>query len=335
MLAVAGNARAGTPLTFASEYKRAAGPHEVAELRFDWHDSARDRDVPVKVYCPARDPGPFPVILFSHGLGGSREGYAYAGRHWASHGYVCVHLQHPGSDETVWKGLRPAEGMEAMRAALAQPANAVHRPLDVRFVIDRLEALQLETGLPAGRMDLARIGMAGHSFGAFTTLAVIGKAGRAAVAGRSRVADPRIKAAVIMSPTVSPDSAHDREPRTYAGIGVPCFHLTGTLDDAPINNSRAADRRIPFDLISGPDQYLVIFTGGDHMVFSGRRGPRGDGRLDPLFHDLIRMSTTAFWDAYLKQDAGARAWLAEGGFGRALGNHGTFETRPADSRPAP
>ena len=47
---------------------------------------------------------PVPVILFSHGLGGNREGSKFLGEHWAARGYVAVFLQHPGSDDSVWKG---------------------------------------------------------------------------------------------------------------------------------------------------------------------------------------------------------------------------------------
>ncbi len=39
------------------------------------------------------------------------------------------------------------------------------------------------------------------------------------------------------------------------------------------------------------------------------------------------MATTAFWDAYLKEDAAARTWLAGGGYSRALGSSGTFEEK--------
>jgi hypothetical protein len=48
---------------------------------------------------------------------------------------------------------------------------------------------------------------------------------------------------------------------------------------------------------------------------------------DALFQDLIRQSTTAFWDAYLKGDAEARAWLADGGFASILGADGRFEKK--------
>src|SRR6185369_13262736 len=86
-------------------YKQDAGPFAVAVTRYDWVDAARNnRPVPVKIYAPEKGAGPFPVIVFSHGLGGSREAYEYLGRHWASHGYVVAHVQHEGSDDQVWKG---------------------------------------------------------------------------------------------------------------------------------------------------------------------------------------------------------------------------------------
>src|SRR5581483_4684895 len=81
----------------------------VEAVRYDWVDAKRHRDVPVKIYYPKTGDGPFPVIVFSHGLGGSREGYEYLGNYWASHGYVSVHLQHLGSDDSVWKGLPQEE----------------------------------------------------------------------------------------------------------------------------------------------------------------------------------------------------------------------------------
>src|SRR5882757_6664989 len=122
----------------ADPYKETAGPFAVATVKYDWHDAKRDRDVPVKIYYPKTGDGPFPVIIFSHGLGGSREGYEYLGRHWASHGYVSVHLQHLGSDNAVWEGAPLTEVMQNMRKSAADIANATIRPLDVKFAIDQV-----------------------------------------------------------------------------------------------------------------------------------------------------------------------------------------------------
>jgi predicted dienelactone hydrolase len=120
----------------AVDYKKAPGPQKVEVLRLEWQDASRKRAVPVKIYYPAQATGACPVIIFSHGLGGTRETYEYLGRHWASHGYVPAHLQHAGSDDAVWRGAtRP---METMRGALTDWKNAVNRPLDARFAIDEL-----------------------------------------------------------------------------------------------------------------------------------------------------------------------------------------------------
>ena len=78
--------------------------------------------------------------------------------------------------------------------------------------------------------------------------------------------------------------------------------------------------------IDRPDQFLVTFTDGDHMIFSGRGRLRG-GEKDAAFQELILLGSTAFWDAYLKQASAARRWLAGSGFRNALGTIGVFETK--------
>jgi predicted dienelactone hydrolase len=317
------------PPPAAVSYKQQPGPYRIEVRLLDWTDAKRGRSVPVKIYYPADAKAPAPLIVLSHGLGGSREGYEYLGRHWAGHGYISLHIQHIGSDDAVWRGQqRP---MSAMRKAAADPLNAVNRARDVRFVIDEMERLNAGPGEFAGRVDLARVGIAGHSFGANTTLVASGQLFILPGGKEMGLADPRIKAAIPMSAPVPRDKSTLE--RAFGKIAVPCLHMTGTLDDSPIGETGAADRRLPFDHISGPDQHLVIFEGGDHMIFSGRgRGTAAAGRAakDTLFQDLIRQSSTAFWDAYLLGDAKALAWLAEGGFEAVLGANGAFEKKLKD-----
>jgi predicted dienelactone hydrolase len=299
----------------AGPYKKDPGPHAVQVHLFDWTDAGRNRLVPVKIYLP-EGKGPFPVVVFSHGLGGSREGYEYLGRHWASHGYVSVHPQHLGSDDGIFQGatgdLRDAVG----------PGAAVARPQDVRFVLDRLDAASREPGPLQGKLDLRRPGIAGHSFGAWTTLVV---AGQTVPGEGTRLADPRFRAAVALSPSLMA-GAKENPGEIYGTIRVPMLHMTGTLDDSPIASfPKAADRRLPFDHIRGGGQYLSIFEGGDHIIFAGYLAEPGS--KEALFLDLIREGSTAFWDAYLKEDAAAKRWLAEGGFAAALGTAGRWEKK--------
>lgn len=82
-------------------------PAACAPLELTVADAARNRELPILVYLPAGKTTA-PVVLFSHGLGGS-AGSAFLGKHWAARGYVCVFLQHPGSDTSVWKGKPPTE----------------------------------------------------------------------------------------------------------------------------------------------------------------------------------------------------------------------------------
>jgi hypothetical protein len=105
--------------------------------------------------------------------------------------------------------------------------------------------------------------------------------------------------------------------------------MTGTRDDSPIYDTRAADRRVPFDHIQAADQYLLVLQDGDHMVFSGRQRLRGGGENDAVFQELILQSSLAFWEAYLRHNPHAKAWLSAGGFVTVLGTHGTFEQKIA------
>ena len=76
-------------------------------IDFDWLDASRNRIVPARFYEPIQNTNettPSPLVVFSHGLGGSRTGYSYLARHFASHGIASLHLQHVGSDRNVWGG---------------------------------------------------------------------------------------------------------------------------------------------------------------------------------------------------------------------------------------
>lgn len=309
----------------AAGYKKDAGPHKVATMSVEWKDAKRERNVPAKIYYPETGKGPFAVVVFSHGLGGSREGYSYLGQHWASHGYVCVHLQHEGSDDVVWRGKKNAG--EQMQRAGKDPKNAINRPLDVSFAIDQLTAIQTDKDNPLnGRLDLNQIGMVGHSFGAMTTLMIAGEAATKAGGGKL-LSDPRVKAGIPMS---SPVPKRQKEyDDIFGNIQIPCLHMTGTLDESSVSETKADDRRIPYDHITKADQYLVTFVGGDHSIFTGqtRRGPRS--QKNATFHDLIRMSTTAFWDTYLKEDKAAKEWLQGGGMKAAMGGDAKVEQKRA------
>jgi predicted dienelactone hydrolase len=303
---------------------------EVSVLKLDWHDAARDRQVPAKLYFPKEGAGPFPVVIFSHGLGGSREGYEYLGLHWAGCGYVSVHLQHIGSDDSVWKDLPAAERGKSLQKAAANLSNALNRPPDGQFALDQIEKINADESSPLkGRLDLKAMAIAGHSFGGYTTLALAGQTFMLPFFQSKRYDEPRLKAAIQMS-APAPTIRRDLD-GTFASIKIPVMHMTGTKDFLELlPQTTAADRRIPFDHMSQAETYLVNFIDGDHFIFSGHEGLPGATERkeqDAIFHRLICASTTAFWDAYLKGNVAAKKWLLEGGCEKLLGKEADFEKK--------
>jgi dienelactone hydrolase len=286
-----------------------------APLDLSCRDEARSREIPLRVYLPAVAK-PAAVVLFSHGLGGSREGSAFLGRHWAARGYVAVFLQHPGSDESIWKDLPPARRALAMQAA-ASPANFLSRVQDVPAVLDQLEVWQRLAEHPlAGRLDLRRVGMSGHSFGAVTTQAVCGQV---VPRGGARVSDPRLKAAVIFSPSTP---ARADPAAAFGRVRLPWLLMTGTNDVARIGGATigaadVASRLSVYPALPPGGKYELVLHEASHFAFTDRPDFGGETPRHPNHHRVILAISTAFWDAWLKDDAAARAWL-EGEPPRAL-----------------
>src|SRR5438552_11816461 len=111
--------------------KAASQPRDLS-----FKDAERDRELPLRIYLPeAKEAAP--VVLFSHGLGGTRGGSAFLGRHWAGRGFVVVCLQHPGSDDSLWRGKPLGERAGAMREA-ASAATLTARGTDVPAAIGQL-----------------------------------------------------------------------------------------------------------------------------------------------------------------------------------------------------
>ena len=264
------------------------------------HDTSRNRDIPVRLYLPANEKS-VPIVLFSHGLGGSRAGSKFLGEHWAARGYIAVFVQHPGSDDAVWKDATPTERMAALRTA-ASLENFLLRVRDVRAVLDELEVWN-KNGPLAGRMDLTKIGMSGHSFGAVTTEAVSGET--LPVSG-TQLTDPRIRAAVILSPSV-PKSATAEQ--AFGAVKIPWLLMTGTKDTTPIGPADMKSRLAVYPALHGAPKYQVVLNNAEHSAFTDSALPGDREPRNPNHHRAILALSTAFWEAYLRGDKDALVWL--------------------------
>jgi dienelactone hydrolase len=299
-LAVDSNAKVET-LLFEIEYKSQSRQLRQAD------SLAESRKVPVKVYLPSKLPAP--VVLFSHGLGGSREGFKHGGEHWARRGYVAVFLQHPGSDESVWKSKGIGQRMNSMREA-ASAQNLMLRIDDVKAVIDYLEKVQRDdsdvTGVAkrlAKQLDLKHLGMSGHSFGAITTQMV---SGQSPVVASQKPTDSRITAAVVLSPSPPKIGQPDKY---FSNVSIPWLLMTGTKADSPIGDQSAESRLKVFPALPAGSKYQVVFDGGTHSFLGERNGITNNAGEQTTHAKATVALSTAFWDTYLMNDPAARQWL--------------------------
>lgn len=233
------------------------------QIDLRWHDTQRTREVPALLFLPASRPaGKLPLVVFSHGIGSARDGYSYLGRFWARQGFASLHLQHVGSDRSLWEG--DPRTVNARLTEGTGDTEAVNRALDLRFALD-----QLLSGPQGAQFDPARIVAAGHSYGANTTLLVAGA--RVVRAGRVvQLRDPRIGAAIVIS--APPFYGEQDFDPILSDIRIPTLHIT-TMDDVihiPGFESGVADRLKVFDAIGG-FKVLAVYKHGSHNVFTELR----------------------------------------------------------------
>jgi predicted dienelactone hydrolase len=368
----------------ASESPIAVGAIPEASL----HDAQRNRDLEMTVEYPTSG-GPYPVIVFSHGYGGSNDGYVALTEYWTGHGFVCIKPKHADAGALqpmlADRRKRRQEAMEKMREqrrerrgqrapdegeARTQPEEPLaenvwktqseadwrNRVRDITFILDSLDALEAKYPELKGKVDHTKIGVGGHSYGAFTAMLVGGaktfKGGTA-----QSYADPRVRAIVAMSPQGT-GAGQGLTAASWSELRIPALFMTGSLDRGAGDENW---RKEAFTNSPPGDKYFISIEGARHMSFTGRfadledelpmfderRGgsmarPTTDAwgnvqqqprdRTDSVFERerrvfaAVKLATVAFWDAYLKGDAKARDYLTTSSKSLAGGNL-TFESK--------
>uniref|UniRef100_UPI003561ABB6 alpha/beta hydrolase family protein n=1 Tax=Pontiella sp. TaxID=2837462 RepID=UPI003561ABB6 len=156
------------------------------------------------------------------------------------------------------------------------------------------------------------IGMSGHSFGAVTTQAV---SGQTAAGGRLSATDARIKAACAFSPS-SPRAG--RPEKAFGKVAIPWMLMTGTKDLSVIGDTDLESRMAVYPALPPGGKYELVLDNAEHSAFSQRALPGDSEKRNPNHHRAILALSTAFWDAYLREDPAAKAWLDGSGPGSVI-----------------
>lgn len=348
------------------------------------HDPERNKDVDVSIEYPTRG-GPFPIIIFSHGYGGSNMGYEPLTSFWTSYGYVVIRPAHADAkklaplvrDEIIQRRRDRNEqrqeenrDRERARAQAQEPkpprpnlAEAIwdrerepqwrDRARDLTLVIDSLDQLEQRFPELKGKMDHTRIGVGGHSYGAFAAMLLSG----AQTFGNPplKLADSRVKAALEMSPQgVSANRGLTAE--SWRNVRIPVLYMTGSRDFGADQNESPDWRRTAFENSPAGDKFFASIEGARHLSFTGMvggidPGPETSAIYDPMnpngpvvdprtgqqvmqpqqprrntsyvegdrnvFRN-IRAVSLIFWDGFLKDDVKARELLKPETFGSSV-----------------
>jgi pimeloyl-ACP methyl ester carboxylesterase len=213
------------------------------------------------------------------------------------------------------------------------------------LVLDQLDQLEQRYPELQGKIDRTKIGVSGHSYGAFTAMLV---GGVRTFPGGTSYADPRVKAVVLMSPP-GPRESRGLTEQSWAELRTPTLFLSGTRDTGVDETETSQWRRRGYELSPAGDKWLVVLQGIGHAAFTGRMDQSAPPRqvsdpLDPSYDptdptmipldptprrpperqvpreggaglqwrssfNTVKALSLAFFDAYLQGDAEGRTAL--------------------------
>lgn len=311
---VAGPAAAGE----AGSYRKAKGPYAVVTLDLQLKGESREEPLEVRARLPVvAKADPLPVVIFSHGAGGSSDAFPDLCEHWASHGYVVLNPTHSDSVK-----LRKAKGekLDPNRGLAQQVVGGVKlkdRKADITLILDSLsnitgQAVQAHRELQGVKLDASRVALAGHSAGAMTSqmLAGVRFYGPLGLRGFSEP-EPRIKSFILISGQGTGNRFFNKE--SWKDIAAPMLVIAGSEDYSPVSDEKPAQRCDPYTYAPAGDKFLVYIEGATHGSYAGKQVVRILKEKQPAnldyITDVTAFSTLAFLDMTLQGSAEARAYL--------------------------
>jgi predicted dienelactone hydrolase len=290
----AANEPAGVTASFQELYRNGGFNWEKTTITLN--DESRDRTFEADIYLPRTMAGDVlvtaaPVIVISHGLGSDRSTYAYLANHLASYGFVVAVPEHPGSNADQLQALIDGRANE-----VTGPDEFVNRPLDIKFLLNELDALSQSDPRFQGRLDLQNVGVIGQSFGGYTALALAGGSINTAQLKQDCRNDSfnlslllQCRALDLEQPT--PD-LHDSRVKAiipinsigssilgqegYSKIDIPIMLVSGEADTVAPS---LLEQIWPFTWLNTPNKYLLLMRGATHFSTLGE-APRSATVVD-------------------------------------------------------
>lgn len=208
--------------------------------------------------------GPYPLLVFSHGLGGSGLSATYLTETLASRGWVVAAPDHndPQSAMRIRTGRNTNLNRRALYSYMDTLVNSnpedkpkyMYRILEVKTALNEL----MNNPVWSPFVDKNRVAVGGHSFGGFSTIGLCGPI--------SNMKDTRIKAALIYS---SPIMGYLYTQEELSHIDMPVMYFVGANE----KNARRGDHNVKdlndrmFAALPSP-KYFLELRGTNHFDFA-------------------------------------------------------------------
>jgi len=303
-------------LASANSATLTAPPFKIDWVRnFGLVDSSRSKTIPLRITYPTT-PGKYPVIVFSHGAGNSKEGYKFLIRHWARAGYVCLQPNHEDSVDVLALTHKVPDLMALAMQCTADPVYWLSRVKDIEHILSSLSNIRAQ--LPPGvSLDEQKIAVAGHSFGAFTAQLIAGATPYIppgivpGIAGLVDLSHKVPQAFLFFSPQgVQAPGLGLPNQTAWSQVKRPFMLITGSLDKG-LQGQPARWRTEPFQFAPPGDKYLTFVNGADHMTCAGKPAPNtpGSTKSPPDLFSYMASASLCFIEAYLTQNASQKQSL--------------------------
>jgi predicted dienelactone hydrolase len=223
----------------------------------------------VAVWQPTVSPGPYPLVLFSHGAGGCKIQSTYLMRALAEEGMLVAAPDHMDKSTKCPAGKPERSDLPAdlLDDSKWDPSFHNDRGADIRKLRAALEADPAYSGL----IDTTRVALVGHSLGGYTVLALAGVWPSWKMDG--------ITAVVALAPYAQPFVRGGKP----SDIDVPVLFQVGSEDQ--LTPEEVAH---PIFAASAGPACIVTYPGADHFAWTD---------LKDEFHDATAMAISAFLDA--------------------------------------
>lgn len=276
-------------------------------------DKERNKDLFVRITWPT-SPKKHAIIVWSHGMYGSCDAYQPLVEFWAKAGYVVFQPTHGDSISLMTQ--------EQRRELLRNPnTNSTwswkERPGDIKLLLDRLPEFESRINALKGKLDRKRIGMGGHSFGAWTAQ-VVGGCTLSTAGQELDLSDPRPKAFIALS---GQGPSLIMKPESFKGLKRPMLWTTGDNDTSRAGE-KPAWRKQAYDLSAPGNKYFLWIDGAAHnfggvteraengaAVDAFLRRAGSSATLNPQHVKLVQSITLAFWDACVLDREPAKNYL--------------------------